>query len=213
VDAYAPLRALLAAQQPDASMEVFSTRAPHDGVFVSLQAAMVLSAAQTWDENTVRQALTQALLPGLTTGKLGVNWEKRSSASGEFLALDGAVPLYVAVNGKLLLLANDSALMEKLLARRQKASSAEGKDSVTYAALFRHSQEQGNFRRLMAQLDMTGHRGTADQASASGGESPAFFSGNAASFSRAFSKLESERIEEKDLGDTVTQTVTYQWRR
>jgi hypothetical protein len=213
VDAYAPLRALLAAQQPDASLEVFSTRAPKDGVFVSLQAAMVVSAAQAWDENAVRQALTQALLPGLTTGKLGVNWEKRSSAGGDYLALDGAVPLFVAVNGKLLLLANDSALMEKLMARRQKAGSVEGKDSVTYAALFRHTQEQGNFRRLMAQLDLAGHRGRADQAAASGGDSPAFFSGNAASFSRAFSRLESERIEEKDQGGTVTQTVTYQWSR
>jgi hypothetical protein len=210
-DAYAPLRALLAAQQPDASLTVFTTRAPKDGVFVSLQAASVITAAQAWDENVVRQALTQALLPGLTTGKLGVNWEKHSSASGEYFALDGAVPLFVAVNGKLLLLANDSVLVEKLLARRQKEISAERKDSVTYAALFRHTQEQGNFRRLMAQLDLAGHRGTVDQAATTAGETPAFFSGNAASFSRAFSRLESERIEEKDQGATVTQTVTYQW--
>lgn len=124
-DAYQVLRALLAAQQPDASLEIFTTRAPKNGVFVSLQAAMAISAAQNWDENAVRQALTQALLPGLTTGKLGVNWEKRSSASGDYLALDGAVPLFVAVNGKLLLLANDSSLMEKLLARRSSASPAE----------------------------------------------------------------------------------------
>jgi len=213
VDAYEALRALLVAGQPDASLEVFSTRAPKDGVFVSLQTAMVVSAAQAWDENATRKALTQALLPGLTTGKLGVNWEKRSSAGGEYLALDGAVPLYVAVNGKQLLLANDSALMEKLLARRPAASPAGGKDSVTYEALFRHTQEPGNFRRLMAQLDLAGHRGTADQTATTGGESPAFFSGNAASFSRVFSKLESERIEEKDQGATVMQTVTYQWTR
>lgn len=82
---------------------------------------------------------------------------------------------------------------------------------MTYAALFRHTQEQGNFRRLMAQLDLAGHRGTNDQTEATGGESPAFFSGNAASFSRAFSRMESEHIEEKDQGATVTQTVTYQW--
>src|SRR5271157_362100 len=213
VDAYAPLRALLTAQQPDASLEVFSTRAPTDGVFVSLQTAMAVTAPQAWDESAVRLALTLALMPGLTTGKLGVNWEKRSSASGEYLALDGAVPLYLAVNATQLLLANDSALMEKLLALRQSATPASGKDSITYEALFRHTQEQGNFRRLMAQLDLAGHRGTADQAAASGGDSPAFFSGNAASFSRAFSRMESERIEEKDQGATVTQTVTYQWSR
>jgi hypothetical protein len=84
---------------------------------------------------------------------------------------------------------------------------------VTYAALFRHSQEQGNFRKLMAQLDLAGHRGIADQEARSGGETPAFFSGNAESFSRVFSRLELERIEEKDLGATVMQTVTYQWTR
>jgi hypothetical protein len=212
-DAYAPLRALLAAQLPDASLEVITTRAPKDGVFVSLQTAMVVSAAQAWDENAVRQALTQALLPGLTTGKLGVIWELRSSAGGDYFALDGAELLFVAVNGKLVLLANDSALMEKLLARGQKASSTGGNNSVTYTALFRHSQEQGNFRRLMAQLDLAGHRGTVDQAATTAGETPAFFSGNAASFSRAFSRLESERIEETDQGATVTQTVTYQWSR
>jgi hypothetical protein len=212
-DAYEALRVLLAAQQPDASLEIFATRAPKDGVFVSLQAAMAVNAAQAWDENAVRQALTQALLPGLTTGQLGVNWEKRSSAGATYFALDGTVPLYVAVNAKQLLLANDSVLMEHMLTRKQTASPAGGKDSVTYAALFRHSQEQGNFRRLMAQLDLAGHRGTADQAATKSGESPAFFSGNAASFSRAFSRLKSERIEEKDLGATVTQTVTYQWAR
>ena len=211
-DAYAPLRALFTAQQPDASLEVFTTRAPNNGVFVSLQTAMVVSAAQAWDENAVRQALTQALLPGLTTGKLGVNWEKRSNASGDYFALDGAVPLYVAVNDKQLLLANDSVLMEELLSRKNVILLG-GKDSVTYAALFRHSQEQGNFRKLMAQLDLAGHRGIADQAARSGGETPAFFSGNAESFSRVFSRLELERIEEKDLGATVMQTVTYQWTR
>ena len=212
-DAYAPLRALMAAAQPEASLKVFSTRAPNNGVFVSLQAAMAVSAAQAWDENAVRQALTQALLPGLTTGKLGVSWEKRSSAGGDYLALDGAVPLFVGVSGRQLLLANDTVLLEEMLALRQKAGAADGKESVTYAALFRHTQEQGKFRRLMAQLDLAGHRGTADQAATTSGESPAFFSGNAESFSRVFSRMKTERIEEKDLGATVTQTVTYQWAR
>ncbi|MGD0547026.1 MAG: hypothetical protein ABR991_04280, partial [Terracidiphilus sp.] len=211
-DAYAPLRALLLAQQPDASLEVFSSRPPRDGVFVSLQTAMAISSARAWDEDAVHRALTQALLPGQTVGELGVNWEKRSSASGEYFALDGAAPLFAAVYGKQLLLANDSALMEELLARRQKANSAEAKDSVTYAALFRHTQELSNYRRLMEQLDLAGHRGPSDQAAAAG-ESAAFFSGNTASLSRVFSKLESERIEERDRGATVTQTVTYQWSR
>lgn len=113
VDAFQSLRTLLLAAQPDASLEIYSTHAAKDGVFVSLQTAMVVSALQGWDEDAVRQALTQALLPGLTAGGLGVQWEKRTSsdkqsgAGGEYLALDGAVPLYCAMRGKQLLLAND----------------------------------------------------------------------------------------------------------
>ncbi len=218
-DAFQPLRVLLLAAQPDGALEVYSTRAPQDGVFVSLQTAIAVSSAHDWDESSVRSALTQALLPGLTAGSLGVQWEKRAGAdkqsgsSGEYLALDGAVPLYAAVRGKQLLLANDPKLMERLLARCQRGPSVGGTESVTYAALFHNTQEQSDFRRLMAQLDMAGHRGEAGQTATEGGESPAFFSGNAASFSRVFSKLVSERIEERDRGAIVEQTVVYQWGR
>jgi hypothetical protein len=213
VDAFAPLRELLIAQQPDASLEVYSTRSPKDGVFVSLQTAMALSSQRGWDEDAVRQALAQALPQNLTAGKPGAGWEKRKSAAGEYLALDGTVPLYIAVSGKQLLLANDAILMEAMLARVQKIIPAEGKNGVTYAALFRHSQEQSNFRRLMTQLDLAGHRGAICNESVAGSETPAFFSCNVESFSQAFSRLESERIEERDRGATVTQTVSYQWAR
>jgi hypothetical protein len=210
-DGYGLLRALLIAQQPDASLEVFSTRSPRDSIYVSMQTAFVISSEHEWDDNAVRQALTQALLPNLTAGKLGANWEKHSSAAGQYLALDGAMPLYLAVHGKQLLLANDSALLDELLVRSRRPNPASESSGVTYAALFRHTQEQSSFRRLMAQLDLAGHRGTTDQATAAGGETPAFFSGNAASLSRVFSKMDSERIEEKDQGTRVLQTVIYQW--
>jgi hypothetical protein len=210
-DAYAPLRALLIAQQPEASLEVFFSRPPSNGVFVSLQTGFVVSAARAWDESAVCQALTQTLVPDLTAGKLGVHWEKRSSAAGEYLALDGALPLYLSASGDQLLLAGDSILMEELLARRPRSISAAKNDGVTYAALFRHTQEQGNYGRLMAQLDLAGHRGPSDQSAA--GESSAFFSGNVESLSGVFPKLDSERIEEKDQGAKVLQTVTYQWAR
>jgi hypothetical protein len=210
-DAFESLRTLLRTQQPDASLEVFTARAPRDGVFVSLQAAMGLAATRDWDEQAVREALAAALPPELSAGKLGVQWERRSSAGGGYLALDGALPLYAAVNGKQLLLANDSILLEHLLERRQKASPLNGFDGVTYAAVFRHTQEN-NFRLLMAQLDLVGHGGeTGEQASPENGKTPAFFSGNMASLGRVFSKVQSERIEERDQGSRVMQTVTYQW--
>ena len=218
-DPFQPLRALLLAQAPDASLEVFSTRAPQAGapsgsaVFVSLQAAMVIASPRSWDEDAVRKALIAALPADLTAGRLGLTWEKRSTA-GETLAPEGAVPLFIAVKGQRLLLANDSALLEHLLAQAQNNVPGEGKDRVTYIALFRHTHERSNFRLLMAQLDRAGNRGAADQqAETAGGQGPAFFSGDVASLSRVFSRVESERVEEKDLGAKVTQTVTYEWTR
>ncbi len=217
-DSYASLRALLLQQPPEASLAVYSTRAPRDGVFVSTQAALVLSASQDWDRNAVCEALASALLPGLTTGRSGLQWEKRSSSekgsvsAQEYLALDGAVPLFLSVKGKQLILANDALLLEHMLARRQKAAPAGENANLTYAAVFHHTQERNNYRRLMAQLDLAGHHGRPDeQGTAAGGQTPAFFSGDAASLSRVFSKVESERIEERDQGAKVTQTVTYQW--
>lgn len=217
-DSYGALRALLLERPPDAMLEVYSTRAPRDGVFVATQAAIVLSSPQGWDRDKVCEALTSALQSGLTTGRRGLQWEKRTSsekgagAAQEYLALDGAVPLFLSVNGKQLMLASDALLLEHLLARQPKAASAGAKGNLTYVAFFRHTQERNNYRRLMAQLDLAGHRGETDQqGTTESGLAPAFFSGDAASLSRVFSKVESERIEERDQGTKVTQTVTYRW--
>ena len=212
VDAFESLRGLLRAQQPVTSLEVFTARPPRDNVFVTLQTAMAISATHGWDEEAVREAVTSALPSGLSAGKLGVRWEKRSSAAGDYFALDGALPLYVEVNGKQLLIANDSALLEQLLNRRRAAGQVAANDGVTYAALFRHTHEEENFRVLMAQLDQAGHTSGAGQQDAeANGQSPSFFSGNIAGLGRVFSKVESEKMEEKDQGTRVMQTVTYRW--
>jgi len=212
VDAFESLRGLLRSQQPVASLEVFTARPPRDGVFVTLQTAMAISAPRGWDEDAVRDALASALPSSLSAGKLGVHWEKRSSAAGDYLALDGALPLYMEVNGKQLLLANDSALLEQMLARQQAASHAAGRDGITYTALFRHTHEQDNFRLLMAQLDQAGHgSASGQQPPETNGQSPSFFSGNLAGLGKVFSKVESEKMEEKDQGTRVLQTVTYRW--
>jgi hypothetical protein len=214
VDGYQSLRTLLQSDAPDALLEVHSTRATEEGVFVSLQSAIVLTAPRDWNEVAVRDAMSSALPNGLTTARLGANWEKRTSTAGEYLALDGTLPLYLAVQGRQLLLANDAKLMEKILARRQKSASITEKEGVTYAAFFQHTKkEQSNFRRLMSQLDRAGHASDGDQQANAAGQKPGFFSGNVASFSRAFSNVKSEQMVEKDQGEKVRQTVTYQWAR
>ena len=217
-DAYASLRDLLLAHPPEASLEVYSTRAPRGSVFVSIQEAVLLAAPQDWDRDAICEAITSALVPGLTTARTGVKWVKRSSSengpgnSEEYWSIDGAVPLFLSVEGRQLILANDATLLEHLIARRQEATPVKDKDNLTYVASFRHTQERSNFRQLVAQLDLAGHRGEPDQqGGAVSGENPAFFSGDAASLSRMFSKVDSERIEEHDHGAELTQTVTYAW--
>ena len=212
VDAFESLRLLLRSQHPVASLEVFTARPPRDGVFVTLQSGMVISAPRDWDENALRDALASALPSELSAGKLGVHWEKRSSAAGDYLALDGTLPLYIQVNGRQLFVANDSALLERMLARRQVGGQAAGRDGVTYTALFRHTHEQDNFRLLMAQLDRAGRpSGAGSQGAAADSQSPSFFSGNMTGLGKVLSKVESEKMEEKDRGDRVLQTVTYRW--
>jgi hypothetical protein len=173
---------------------------------------MAISAPRNWDVGAVRDAVASALPSGLSAGKLGVHWEERSSAAGKYLALDGALPFYIEVNGKQLLLANDSALLEQILVRRQVAGQATGRDGITYTALFRHTREQDNFRLLMAQLDQAGHpSGAGPQRATADGQSPSFFSGNIAGLGKVFSRVESEKLEERDQRTRVLQTVTYQW--
>lgn len=214
VDAYQSLRALLRANEPDALLEIHSTRTTAQGVFVALQSAIALTAPRDWDEAAVRDALTAALPSSLTTARLGTNWKNRPSAAGEYAALDGAVPLYLSIQGRQLLLSNDTTLMEKILARRQKSTSIASKGGMTYTAVFHHTQqERDNFRRLMSQLDRAGHTSGDDPQTNNAGQKPGFFSGNIASFSRVFSEVESEQVVEKDQGAKVTQTVIYQWAR
>jgi hypothetical protein len=214
VDTFQPLNALLKSQQADGILEVFGTRSPRDGVFAPIVTAVVISASQPWPEDPVRQSLAATLLPGLTVGNLGAQWIKHQSPGGEYFALDGADSLYFALHANQLVLANDSDLLEQIVAHQQKPGPSALPDGVTYAAAFRHDSERQNFRALMTQLDLAGHRGRSLETPAqSGGEAPAFFSGNLASLSGVLSKVSSETILEKDQGAKVTQTVTYKWVR
>jgi hypothetical protein len=211
-DAYAPLQAVLGAMQPTALLEVYATQASGDGVFLGISNGAVIQAEENWNDAAVRDALAMAIQPGLTAGRMGLGWARRSGASGSYFALDGRVPLFAAVREKQLFLANDSALLEQMLARRQ-FSLQSTQTGMTYTAVFRHSpREQQNFRTLFTRLDKTANAGDGDeQAAPQQGQGPAFFSGNMASLSNMFSNVSVETVQEKDQGATVTQTVVYQW--
>jgi hypothetical protein len=216
-DPYQPLRALLHNVQPGAVLVVYSTRAAKDEMFVDIDRAIVIEAAQAWDQSAVQSALTAAIRPGLTASQLGVGWKQQSTDTVAYSSLDGKVPLYIATRDKQLFLATDSGLLEGMLKRQLAAGQSTG---VTYASAFRHNpREQRIFRQVVERLDRAGHASsmgstsTDQNADGAPGQGPPFFSGNVASLSRMFSQMTVESIQERDHGSQVSQTVLYQWQR
>jgi hypothetical protein len=102
------------------------------------------------------------------------------------------------VRGRLLYFANDSALLVSVLQTNSPAPA----QPLNYAARFSHSRERQNFYRLTT---------LADQNSAASQAQPQFFSGNLASFSRTFAKVDSEEVTIRQSRDKIQQTVTYHW--
>ena len=103
-------------------------------------------------------------------------------------------PLPAAVRGKLLLVANDAALLASVL-NRAGVRPAAGR--WTYAAAFRHARERANYARIMTALDF-GHE-----------NGPAFFSGNLGSLSEVLSGIGEVVVTEEERTDATLQTVVY----
>jgi hypothetical protein len=206
-DAFDPLRALLRSAQPTQMLQVGSAIAAGNVGFIQMQMGAVIVAQQPWDAPGVQRAVSLALQPGLTVGQMGLGWIARSGKSGEYFALDSRVPVFLAVRGDRLYLANTADLLEQMLGREPSAPAAQ-QDGVTFTAVFQHSKrQQENFRVLFSRLDKAGNA----SGSQGDGEAPTFFSGNLESLNRMFADLKRETVSERDEGTKVLETVTYDW--
>jgi hypothetical protein len=147
----------------------------------------------------VRSALVGFVRPSLTTGDLGVEWQK----NGANIELNGLWTLSVAVRGKYLLISDNPALLTSMLANANQKAALK---PAIFVAGFDHQKEKDNFARLTGLLDKP--------AGGSGaGSTPNFFSDNITSLSSALAGLSSEKIIVRDAGNKVSQTVTYEWAR
>jgi len=184
-----------------ASLQLQATERDRAGVFVRIRSAMVLVAAADWSEAGVQSALTDFVRPGLTAGQLGVGWQQKSG----YHELDGLWPLVASVRGKYLLVGDDPALMEAVLANFSRKSNREPAELL---AGFNHQHERANFARFAGLVD----RPNTGMANGDGAErQPQFFSGNLASLSATLSGVSAERIEVRGDGGKVRQSVTYEW--
>jgi hypothetical protein len=184
-----------------ASLQMQSTQRDSAGIFVRTHTAVIFAAASDWSEESVHSALNEFVRPGLTAGQLGTSWQHKSG----YQQLDGLWPLTVAVRGKHLMVSDDPALMESVLANLALKSD---RKPLEYFAGFNHKQERENFARFTSLVDHP------DVPMSSGPRSvrePQFFSGNMASLSATLTDVSAERIEIRSDGGKVRQTVTYEW--
>jgi hypothetical protein len=184
-----------------ASLQVQATERDRAGVFVRIHSAVVLVAGSDWNQAGAQAALADFAGPGLTASQLGMGWQERLG----YQQLDGLWPLVVSVRGKYLLVSDDSALTEAMLAnfgRKPESQPAE------FLAGFNHLHERDNFARLAEVVE----RPRMVVANSEGAErQPQFFSQNIASLSRTLAGVSAEKIEVRSEAGKLRQTVTYQW--
>ena len=199
----AELRKLLDARKLDAMLDVGSSRVQADGVFVGIDSGVALLASSDWDAAEVRSALAAAFGKLLSTNQAGVQWADRRAGANSYAELNGLANFGVAVNGKLLVLANRRELLEAMLAGMSSQPNATA--SARYAAAYRHARELPNFVKMMRLIDNPLNKETAQQDP----PEPAFFSGNIASLGQALARIDSESIVVHDSGGIVTQNLIY----
>jgi len=186
-----------------ASLQVQSTERDQSGVFIRIHSAIVLAAASDWNEAGVQFALADFIRPGLTASEHGVAWQQKSGYS----ELDGLWPLVTSVRGRYLLIADDPALIETMLANFNHKSDLK---SAVFVAGFNHERERANFARFSGVVD----RPSLAQSNIPGKEQqPQFFSENMASLSATLAGISAEKIVVHVEGEKVLQTVTYEWSR
>jgi hypothetical protein len=200
----AALDRLLKTNVATSMLVMHSTDKTPDGGFVNIRSCIVVRGTEDWKQNEVREATRASVRPGITASDLGVNWISRQDGNVKFEQLDGLSSIALAVQGKLLVLANNSQDVASIL-RRVNTPTKDAPES--YVANFQLETERPAYLRFVKFLD----RKPDDEDSPRQGTEPEFFSGNIVSLLSMFNGVKSEKIVERDYSEKVSQTVTYEW--
>jgi len=194
-----PLAAEMTRAGVKAYIEVQSNQAAAGGIFRELPCALAFQSAGTWDDSAFRGALATGLENLWSASGLGLHWVEVTRNGMTWHELDGLSHLAVATRGDVLIVGNSSAMVQAMFERAGRPAGAE--PPATSIAEFRHAQEQPAFESLTRALDQT-----------SEGFGQSFFSGNLASLGETLNRVSAAAILVIDHGDSVEQTVTYQFR-
>jgi hypothetical protein len=196
------LQHLLGADKLTAVVQVEETRPAADAVFIGTNRALVVVRQSAWDAAAVREAIASAIEGMWTTSRLGAGWTEVNRGEVRYFALDGLVPLAVAVEGNRLMVANSQPLIERMLSR---TNAPIPPNIGIYAAGFRHDREGRNFAVWMRQLD-----NLRAPVNPSTDAPPQFFSQNLVSLSDTLSQVRSATIVATEQAGSMKQTVTYE---
>ena len=106
-----------------------------------------------------------------------------------------------------MLIANNAELLTAAL-DAPASSPANAAPRTTYAAMFRHDRERGNFEHLINALDFQ-RPSPESENKVEGSREPAFFSGNIASLSDVLSFVNNVSVTASDRGASVVERIVY----
>ncbi len=175
---------LLADTDVLAMVQVQSGKARPASPFIALPCAIGLTGRRAWNADRVKDAIDG-------------EWTTQTHGTHTIYRAGGLGQVSFVTEDSLLIVANDSDLLQSMLDRRANTTSSL---NATYAAFFRHDRERSNFGRMMTALDFAQPRA---------GQAPAFFSGNIASLSSALRRVKGIEVVERTTTDRVEQRVTY----
>ena len=190
-----PLAELFAARDLQAALLVHQGAAA--GPWPSHTVAVALQASNSWPEGETLAAITRSSAGLWTIGGVGAGWAQQ----GGVYQMAGLKPLFAAIDGPLLAISDDRALLEAMLSRRGLPAPA---SDAALVAEWRRAGLQAPFEALFARLEHQssgGYRGP--------GREPNLFSENIASLSRALQRVGSVRVERVEQADRRLETVVY----
>ncbi len=183
-----------------------SSAQPASGLWVPIHSAVVLRTTQPIAPATLGAALQQSLRGTLTAATIGIDFRPAAISDHTIYSLAGPRPLFFASasTSNLVVLSDDQELLLSLL--NHPPVTAPNAAPANLIAGFVHTSQRLPYSRLTSLID-----GTNVAPVAGADKTPALFSQNLRSLSDSFDSVESERVVESTVDQSLRQTVTYIW--
>ncbi|MBI1355625.1 MAG: hypothetical protein GC160_14905 [Acidobacteria bacterium] len=161
------------------------------------EVGLALEAQTPWPVGETLAALTSSAAGLWTVSGVGAGWAQ----DGPLYQLNGLKPLFAAFDGTLLLLSDDRAVLESMLARRAQPVPS---SQAAVIAEWRRAGFEDAFEALFSRLEHQSSGGFGGP-----GREPFLFSENIASLSRALGRVGSVRVERTEGADRRDESVYY----